>query len=160
MHDNAYTIAKFYDAFGQRDHETMASCYTTDVAFTDPVFSGLVGDEVRAMWHMLCEQGTDLEVSVRDIRATAAEGGAIWEADYTFTPSGRSVHNVIEARFGFEGGLIATHVDNFDLWKWMRMALGPIGSATGWTPFGQRKVIDAGSQQLDRFMAAHPEYER
>ena len=42
---------------------------------------------------------------------TAETGRAHWEADYTFSSTGRKVHNVIDATFEFEGGLIRAHRD-------------------------------------------------
>lgn len=153
------TIAAFYAAFGERDHEAMAACYHPDVRFSDPVFEDLEGDEARAMWHMLCEQGRDLEVTVDDIQGDDASGQAHWEATYTFSPTGRTVHNKIDASFRFQDGLIIEHIDTFDLWAWTRMALGPIGWATGWMNLSKDKVREAGEVQLTRFLAAHPEYE-
>ena len=153
------TIAAFYQAFGEGDHEAMAACYHPDVHFSDPVFEDLEGDEARAMWHMLCEQGRDLEVTVSDIRGDDDSGSAHWEATYTFSPTGRTVHNKIDASFRFEDELIVEHIDSFDLWAWTRMALGPIGYATGWMNLSKEKVREAGAQQLERFLEGHPEYE-
>lgn len=157
--DSAATIEAFYTAFENRDHEAMAACYHPDVSFSDPVFLDLEGDEARAMWHMLCEQGRDLQVATSDIRGDADTGSAHWEATYTFSPTGRTVHNKIDATFQFEDGLIIEHTDTFDLWAWTRMALGPIGWATGWMNLSKEKVREAGEVQLNRFLTAHPEYQ-
>jgi ketosteroid isomerase-like protein len=158
MHENAELIRAFYAAFQQRDHEGMAACYHTDVQFSDPVFTDLHGDEARAMWHMLCDQGEDLEVSFSGITADSDRGTARWEAHYTFGPSGHKVHNVIGASFVFADGKIIQHTDMFDLWKWTRMALGVTGTLIGWTPSVQRKVSETGRRGLDRFLSDHPEY--
>ena len=112
------------------------------------------------MWHMLCEQGADLQVEVRDIQTDDASGSAHWEARYTFSPTGRAVHNRIAASFRFEDGLIVEHTDRFDLWAWARQALGPIGWFTGWSSLAKDKIREAGAIQLDRFLEAHPEYQR
>jgi ketosteroid isomerase-like protein len=160
MNPNAHTIEAFYQSFQDRDHEGMAACYHPDVRFSDPVFTNLTGDEARAMWHMLCEQGKDLDVTFSDVQADETSGSASWEARYTFTPTGRAVHNRIDATFTFEDGLIIDHEDTFDLWAWTRMALGTIGTFTGWTNFTKEKVRDTGEQQLDRFLESHPEYQR
>lgn len=137
----------------------MSACYHPDVSFSDPVFLDLEGDEVRAMWHMLCEQGRDLEVTATDIQGSEDAGQAHWEATYTFSPTGRTVHNKIDATFRFQDGLIIEHTDTFDLWAWTRMALGPIGWATGWMNLSKDKVREAGEVQLTRFLKAHPEYQ-
>ena len=158
VHENAETIAAFYTAFQERDHAGMAACYHPDIHFSDPVFTDLQGDEARAMWHMLCDQGADLRVTFSDVTADSDRGSAEWEARYTFRPTGRVVTNVISASFIFADGKIVQHVDDFDLWRWMRMALGTTGVMIGWSPPAKRKVRETGKRELDRFIADHPEY--
>jgi ketosteroid isomerase-like protein len=133
-------INRLYRAFSARDHETMARCYASDARFSDPVFTDLRGPEVAVMWRMLCRRATDLKIEFTDARASGASGSAHWEAWYTYTATGRPVHNVIDATFTFRDGLIATHRDDFGLYRWARQALGPTGLLLGWTPFVQRTI--------------------
>lgn len=151
MHPNAELIDGFYRAFAARDHAAMARAYSDDAEFSDPVFPSLRGPEIGAMWRMLCERGTDLEVTWSDVRADDDGGAAHWEARYTFTPTGRPVHNVIDATFEMRDGLIVRHRDDFDFYRWSRMALGPLGIALGWTPFVRAKVGKQAAHQLVRF---------
>lgn len=53
MHANAALLEKFYSAFQRLDAETMASCYASDIQFSDPVFPNLQGNEAADMWRML-----------------------------------------------------------------------------------------------------------
>lgn len=152
------TIESFYRSFQQRDYAGMAACYHESVRFSDPVFPDLQGDEARAMWHMLCEQGTDLRVTFTDVTAERDAGRAHWDAHYTFSPTGRLVHNKVDAHFEFEDGKIIRHVDSFDLWRWTRVALGTTGVVTGWSGFAQGKVRAMADRSLRRFIATHPEY--
>ncbi len=62
------------------------------------------------------------------------------------------VNNSIDAAFTFRDGLIATHVDTFDLYKWTRMALGMPGVLLGWTPLLQGKVRQMARKGLDHKM--------
>lgn len=55
MHPNATLLHEFYGAFAAHDADRMVACYAPDAEFSDPVFPLLRGDEVRAMWRMLCE---------------------------------------------------------------------------------------------------------
>jgi ketosteroid isomerase-like protein len=130
---NADVIARFHQAFQARDAAMMGACYTPDATFRDPVFD-LAGWQVPAMWKMLCERGTDLRLEFRDVRATERDGGAHWEAWYTFSATGRQVHNVIDASFQFAGGRIVRHEDRFDFHRWAGQALGPGGRMLGWAP--------------------------
>ncbi len=153
-HPNAALIERFYAAFARRDAPLMTACYAPDARFTDPVFD-LAGAQVGAMWSMLCERGTDLRLSFRDIRADAAAGSAHWEARYTFSATGRPVHNIIDAAFTFKAGLIAVHADTFDLWRWGRMALGAKGVLLGWTPFVHKAIRAQAQRGLDAWMRSH-----
>jgi len=149
---NAKLIDRFYTAFARRDAEAMAACYAPDAHFNDPVFEDLHGDEVKAMWRMLCERGTDLEVVHSAVEADDERGSAHWDADYTFGPTGRRVHNEIDASFRFRDGLIADHADSFDLWRWARQALGPVGLLAGWSPPVQGKIRAQARAGLDEFI--------
>jgi len=143
-------IDLFYRAFQRRDGATMASCYTPDATFRDPVFA-LQGERVGAMWRMLCERGKDLRVEFSDVRADGDRGSAEWQAWYRFSKSGRPVHNVIHAEFRFRDGLICEHVDSFDFWRWSRQALGPTGLLLGWSGWLRNKVGSEAARSLAAF---------
>src|SRR5215213_2882806 len=105
MHPNAALIERFYTAFAARDAAGMQACYHPDVVFSDAAFGELRGAEAGAMWAMLLERGKDLRVTFSGVHADDAQGGAHWDADYTFSQSGRPVHNRIDAEFAFRDGL-------------------------------------------------------
>lgn len=152
-------LDNFYSAFQRRDHASMAACYHAKATFADPVFA-LRGQEIAAMWHMLCEGGKDLQVTFSGIEASDTAGRAHWEARYTFSSTGRKVHNVIDAQFHFRDGLIVEHRDHFDFWRWSRMALGPTGALLGWTPLVRSRVQRTARVRLKKFIERHPEYRR
>lgn len=153
MHPNAALITRFYEAFAARDGAAMAACYHPEATFSDPAFPGLKGKEPGAMWCMLTERASDLAIRFRDVQADDTSGSAHWDADYTFATTGRFVKNEIDAKFTFRDGLIATHVDTFDFWRWSRMALGAPGLLLGWSGFLQRKVQATAGGQLQKYMA-------
>jgi ketosteroid isomerase-like protein len=152
MHSHAALLEKFYQAFQKRDHATMASCYHPEVVFSDPVFPRLEGFKAGAMWHMLCERGKDLKLEFSQIQGDDQSGRAHWEAWYTFSQTGRKVHNVIDATFTFRDGLIAEHTDRFDMWRWSRQALGAPGLVLGWTPILKGAVRKKANQGLEIFI--------
>jgi ketosteroid isomerase-like protein len=143
-------ITSLYTAFAARDHEAMARCYTPDACFSDPVFPDLQGPAVAAMWRMLCRRATDLRIAFRDVAVSGERGSAHWEAWYTYSATGRPVHNVIEAAFDLRDGLIARHVDHFDLYAWARQALGARGVLLGWTPLVQAAIRRGAARALAR----------
>jgi ketosteroid isomerase-like protein len=143
-------IDTFYRAFQRRDGATMAACYTPDATFRDAAFD-LQGEQVGRMWRMLCERGKDLRLEFGNVRAEGEHGSADWQAWYTFSKTGRPVHNIVQAQFRFRDGLISEHVDTFDFWRWSRQALGVPGLLLGWSPFLQNKVRAEAARGLAAF---------
>jgi ketosteroid isomerase-like protein len=146
-------VTSFYEAFSRRDAKAMVAAYADDVRFSDPVFPDLRGERARNMWRMLCERGKDLEVAYRDVTVEGTSGSAHWEAHYTFTVTGKRVHNIIDSRFVFANGRIAAHTDTFDLVRWAGMALGVKGRLLGWTPFVQHAIRKNAARGLDTWIA-------
>ena len=128
---NAALIARFYAAFGRRDADGMIACYASDASFWDPVFTHLDYAGMCAMWRMLCARGKDLQVKASGIDADVTDGRAHWTARYIYSATGRPVVNEIDAVFRFRDGKMASHRDSFDLWRWSRQALGPVGWVVG-----------------------------
>ena len=153
MHDNAQLLTGFYEAFQRQDGAAMAACYHPDAHFTDPVFPDLRGSSPGDMWRMLCGQAKDLRIEFSGIEADGATGKAHWEAWYTFSVTGRQVHNIIDATFTFQDGQILRHVDHFDFWRWSRLALGAPGLLLGWTPLVRNKVQGQAAKGLAKFQA-------
>jgi ketosteroid isomerase-like protein len=150
-HPNTELIARFYTAFQQRDAETMAACYADDVVFSDPAFGELRGEEARDMWRMLVARAQDFSLTFDGVEADELNGRAHWVARYTFSQTGRTVVNRIDARFVFREGRIAEHRDTFDLWRWTRQALGIKGALLGWTPFVQGAIRAQARKGLDLY---------
>lgn len=153
MHANAALITRFYQAFQKRDAAAMAACYHPEVRFSDPAFPDLRGPQAGAMWTMLCARGKDLRLEFRDVQADDHRGRAHWEAWYSFTATGRKVHNIIDAEFEFRDGLILRHTDRFDFHRWAGQALGPAGKLLGGFGFLQAKVQKMAAKGLAEFSA-------
>ncbi len=151
-HPNRELLERFYAAFAELDGETMAAAYADDAHFSDPVFPDLDARGVRGMWRMLTSQAKDLRIEASGFNADDERGRAHWEAWYTFSKTGRKVHNVIDATFRFRDGLIVDHVDRFDFWRWSRMALGAPGVLLGWTPIVRGAVRKTAAKGLARHL--------
>ncbi|WP_291721341.1 nuclear transport factor 2 family protein [Bernardetia sp.] len=147
-------IAEFYTAFQNQEAEKMVACYADNVVFNDPVFKNLKGEEAKDMWRMLLSNAKDLSVTFSEVEANENLGSAKWEAIYSFSKTGNTVHNKIKAVFEFENGKISRHTDDFDLWKWSGMALGMSGKLLGWTPIIQGKIRETARKSLEKYRAA------
>jgi ketosteroid isomerase-like protein len=152
MHKNAELLRRFYTFLGKRDWRGMAACYHPNVVFSDEVFTDLKGERAAGMWRMLCERGKDLKIEFRDVEADASVGRAHWEAWYTFSPTGRRVHNKIDARFEFRDGKIIRHRDSFDFRAWAKQALGPMGRLPGWSGYLKKRVRSEAEKNLAAFL--------
>ena len=156
LENNKALIERFYTAFQKKDYKTMAACYHPDAYFRDEAFE-LTGKKPGAMWHMLCERGKDMEMAF----SVSTEGGRIsahWEPKYSFSQTGRFVHNIIDAEFEFKDGLIIKHIDRFNFWSWSRQALGLPGLLLGWSSFLQNKVSKMAMGNLAIFIEKHDIY--
>lgn len=152
MNTNEELITKFYTAFQAKDGNTMSNSYHADAEFSDPAFQNLKGKEVGAMWMMLVERGQNLSIRFSNVKADDTHGSADWEADYSFSKTGRMVYNKIHAEFTFQDGKIKTHKDSFSLWKWAGMAMGPVGNFLGWLPLIQNKIRKEAMTGLSLYM--------
>jgi len=148
---NKALIERFYRAFQQKDYQTMVQCYHPQATFRDEAFGLNGAEEIGAMWQMLCERGKDMQLSF----SVSEDNGRVtahWEALYTFSQTGRRVHNKIDASFEFRDGKIIRHDDRFNFWSWSRQALGLPGLLLGWTPLLKNKVQTMAMKNLRLFM--------
>jgi len=146
-------IETFYNAFQNKDAATMISCYHDDIIFCDPAFGELKGDDAKAMWRMLCKNSSELKLEFSNINASLKKGSVHWEAWYTFSSTGRKVHNIVDAEFDFKDSKIIKHIDRFNLHKWATQAFGLKGWLIGGTHFFQNKL----NQQTNKMLAAFKE---
>ena len=144
-------IETFYTAFQKKDAATMVSCYHDSIIFNDPAFGELKGEEAKAMWRMLCQNATDLRIEFSGISASLKKGSAHWEAWYTFSKTGRKVHNIVAAEFEFKDSKIIRHADTFNLHKWAAQAMGWKGKLLGGTTFFKNKLHAQTNKMLADF---------
>jgi len=150
------TIESLYAAFARLDGAAMQACYAENARFDDEAFSLQGRREVGGMWRMLCEATRSRPEALAQWRLAVSditERSAHWEADYLFSATGRTVHNVIDAEFEFDSqGLILRQRDRFDFWRWSRQALGTPGLLLGWTPLLRGKVRATAAANLRKFL--------
>jgi ketosteroid isomerase-like protein len=149
---NKELINTFYTAFQKRDAKTMAECYHDEIVFEDPAFGKLKGDHAKAMWKMLCKNAKDLKVEFSITEVNETDVKAHWEAFYTFSQTGRKVHNIINANFEFKDGKIIRHTDTFNLSRWASQAMGLKGQILGGTGFFRKRLQTQTNRLLSRFI--------
>ena len=153
MKNQSELITSFYTAFQKRDYQAMNDCYAQDIIFNDPAFGILQGDEVRAMWKMLCKNAKDFSLTFSNIQLLDEEYATCnWTALYTFSKTGRKVVNHVKAHMRIENGLITEHTDQFNIWTWSRQALGLPAVILGWSNFMKSKIQRNARKSLGQFM--------
>lgn len=134
------TLQKFYTAFQNLEPEKMVESYHSEIEFEDPAFGKLSGAKAKNMWRMLCNSSKELEIMFSDVKCDDEKGSVNWEAKYTFSKTGRKIHNKIRSEFELKDGKIIKHKDNFSLYKWAIQAFGIKGILLGWTPIFKSKL--------------------
>ncbi|GAB4395219.1 MAG: nuclear transport factor 2 family protein [Microscillaceae bacterium] len=158
MHQNTQLIRDFYTHFHQKDYQKMRAVYGEEVVFFDALFTLEGIKEVGAMWQMLCKAaGPDFRVVCTRAEADEHRGWAEWESFYTFSQTGRKVHNRLRASFEFENGKIKFHEDTFNFWRWAAQAFGPLGWLLGGTSFFKNKVRAKVNARLEKFIQQNHE---
>jgi hypothetical protein len=152
MTANEKTIVKFYSAFAKADTSMMTDCYHPDITFRDPIFGLIKGNNVSQMWKMLIDSNKGgLEINTSEIKAGEYVGSARWTASYNFSKTNKKVINVITTRFHFQDGLIINQMDDFDIWKWSKQALGIKGVLFGWTGYMHKKIQEKAVLSLNKY---------
>ncbi|TKC07664.1 nuclear transport factor 2 family protein [Pedobacter frigoris] len=154
MNSNEELINHFYLNFQQKDVQAMQNCYADNATFSDPVFTNLDAQQVRAMWAMLIKNGKDMRMQFRNVKGTDTGATAEWDAWYTFSLTGNKVLNRIKASFEIRDGKIVAHRDHFSFYNWSRQALGFTGLLLGWTSFLRDKISKTAKKNLENFMAS------
>lgn len=154
-HANAELLQRLFTGLMLHDHEKMATCYHEQATFTDIAFDLRGSKAIHTMWHMISE--TDLRATFRVTQANDQSGTVKLVDDYTFSSTGRPVHNVIESHFRFKDGLIKEQQDSCDARLWGATALGGLG---GFLAGRLRPLRSYKARQLLRsFIEKHPEYQ-
>ncbi len=153
MGNNEQLISRFYSAFQKLDYKTMQDCYSDNAVFNDPVFGLLQGNEVKAMWEMLCKNAKDFSLTYSDIELLDEEYATCkWVAKYTFSKTGNKVVNNIKAFIKIKDEKIVEHSDAFRLSTWIGQALGWKGILFGWTGVMKRAIQKQARKNLDNYM--------
>ncbi len=147
-------VEDFYTAFSKLDAEEMVKHYHPDVIFEDPAFGVLEGERAKNMWRMLChsQKGKDFRITFDNITVDGNQARAHWEAFYTFSQTGKKVHNVITAQFEIKDGLVIKHTDTFNLHTWAKQAMGFKGWLIGSTSFFKSKLHATTNKLLDKYV--------
>jgi ketosteroid isomerase-like protein len=153
MNNDERLIELFFTAFQKLDARQMNACYSDDIAFYDPMFELLRGNEAKAMWEMLCTNAKNFSLAFDNIK-NLDDGyyTCNWTASYTFSKTGRSVVNMCKAHMKIENGLITEHSDGWSLQKWSAQAIGLSGKLFGWAGFYRRRLKNNARRNLLHYM--------
>jgi len=151
MHPNAKLLHHLFTSLNKKDYEAMAHCYGENAHFRDIAFDLKGKNEIRSMWHMVCQ--TDIQCTFDVVAADDREGLVRLVDEYTFSDTGRCVRNSIESRFRFANGKILSQKDSCDPRAWAAMALG---GGSGYIA-GRLRFVRAwkARRKLEKFVSDH-----
>ena len=146
-------IRKFYADLEQGRAEACIEQLSAGATFEDPIFGNVGPGEVPSLLRFLCANPSPgRRFEVHEVQIHDGDRATVqWTAHYTFPTTGRAVANQIETPMSFRADKLHSYADRFDLWRWMGMALGPVGGLFGWTPMLQDKVRSTVRGRLARF---------
>lgn len=146
-------VRHFYESFARLDDAGMCKLYEPGISFFDPAFGNLQGNEVKAMWQMLCSRAKDFHLVFETPEALDHEYVTCrWTAEYVFSGTGRKVRNVVKAHMKVVDGKIIEHSDAFSLHRWSAQALGWKGWLLGGSGFFQKAIRRKARKGLEGFM--------
>lgn len=145
-------IRTFYNAFQEKNYETMQLLYADNASFNDPVFQNLNAAQIKALWKMLCISSKNLVIELGQIESEGKAYSARWKAQYTYIPTGRKITNNIKANFVITKGKIVKHKDEFNFYRWIIQALGMKGLLFGWSPSVKKQIRKQATRSLLLFM--------
>ncbi len=89
------------------------------------------------MWRMLTSRAEDLHIELVECDAAEESGVAHWLADYTFTQTGRPVHNDVRARFRFLTSPVMAALGrwSYGIFIWHLAVLAVVFPVLGIAPF-------------------------
>lgn len=148
-------IHRWLKAFQSSDYDTMATCYHPDATFTDIAFVLQGQKQIHAMWHMICENGIEVELK-ESPRATGETVTTKIIDTYKLSNTGRQVKNPVLCTFRFREGKIIEQRDKCDPIAWAAQAFGGI---KGWFVgrIGLLRRI-AARKKIEAFIQQHPQY--
>lgn len=152
-------IEKFFEAFKKLDANAMNACYADDIGFYDPMFDLLKGEQVKAMWQMLCKNASNFSLTYTHI-TDLGDGyyTCNWEATYLYSITKRKVVNTAKAFFKIENEQIQEHSDAWSLHKWSGQALGYSGKLLGWMGLFRNRIKNTAKKKLLQYIQTNQQY--
>jgi hypothetical protein len=151
-------IETYFDAFSKGDYRTMRSLCDPKITFNDPVYTSLQGKSVFALHHFMAERRICPTITIRSISEKGNRVKVKWTNEYEYATYKTHISIDVRSIFHFEHTSIISQTDQYNLWKWSKMALGFTGTYLGWTPMFRSTLRRSSQQSLATFIQKHPQY--
>jgi len=135
MQKNEQVIAGLFNAYQNRNAVEMASFYSADAVFKDPIFGTVQGEEISKVWQVVHSVTNDLYLHYHIIQAGSSIATANTYLTYNFKHTNRNIKISIKSHFRLANGKIVLQTDEYSMWNWMSQAYGLRGLLLGWNPF-------------------------
>lgn len=151
----AALVARFFEAWGRLDAESLVACLHPEISFSDPMFPNLRREQVPAMWQMLIASmalhPADFSLRHDIVFLEERKAQVHWQVRFR-NVAGRRIHHKALATLTFWDDRIVRHVDGYPFYGWARQSLGLSGKLLGWNKSYREAVQSAARKQLAVFM--------
>lgn len=131
-HPNAVLIEELLGALSKGEGARLATFYTDDARYEDPLCGTVKGDRIGRMWIVRTGEHR-VGVDVHSHEAGDTKGQARWMQTTVHPETRRKIAVEVRSTFTFRDGRIAEQRDAFSFYRWARQALGMLGWTVGWT---------------------------
>jgi ketosteroid isomerase-like protein len=131
----------FFEAFKERDFNKMKDCYSSDIAYFDPIYNMLKGKEVMLMWKLRYAGLDSFSLQWKNI--TDAGDGYFtveYSIHYNSPNSGKPIIENRKAYLRIIDDKITEHSDGFSMHELCKQEFGFSGWLIGWNRMYQNRI--------------------
>lgn len=117
---------QFLDGIRRADVAVIASCYTADAVYSDPMFGDLPPGQAHLFWAFLLAHTHRFALSyvIDDVGLVSARASSA--VIYELLSTARPVEMRLQSSLFFRDDLIVRHDDEFDPASWRQIEPGPV----------------------------------
>ncbi len=133
-------IEKYFESFKKQDTQAMASAYSGDIVFFDPLADLLKESEVEVRWHLFFEDAMDCSITHQAIIDLGDDYYTCkWQAIFIHSQTKRPVTLNAKANIKLQENKIAEYSDAFSLHQYCTQAFGGVAYLLGWNSIYQKR---------------------
>ena len=141
INEQHHLLSEFFNSFKERDFNKMKECYSSDIAYFDPIYNILKGNEILMMWKLRYAELNSFNLDWKNI-LDAGDGYYTVEYSirYNSSNTGKSIIENRKAYLRIIGNEITEHSDGFSMHALCKQEFGFSGWLIGWNRMYQNRI--------------------